>query len=72
MLRQFTAHYGANKLFPDYQSAYRTNFSFETALVNIQNDILSSMEKPCITAIIAIDLSAAFATVDHNILLDVL
>jgi len=72
MLRQFTAHCGANKLLPGYQSAYRTNFSCETALVKLQSDILWSMEKQRITAIIAIDLSAAFDTVDHNILLDVL
>jgi hypothetical protein len=72
MLRQFTAHCDANKLLPDYQSAYRTNFSCETALIKLQNDILWSMEKQRITAIIAIDLSAAFNTVDHDILLDVL
>ena len=60
----------ANKLLPE--SAYRTNFSCETALVKLHNDILWSMEQQRITAIIAIDLSAAFDTVDHDILLDVL
>ena len=72
MLRQFTAHCDTNDLLPDYQSAYRKNFSCETALVKLHNDIMWSMENQRITAMIAIDLSAAFDTVDHNILLDVL
>ena len=45
MLQQFTAHCDANKLLPDYQSAYRTNLSCETALVKLHNDILWSMEQ---------------------------
>ena len=72
MMRHFTANCDANKLHSDYQSAHRTNFSWETALVKLQNDILRSIEKQRTTSIIAIDLSAAFDTVDHNILLDVL
>ena len=72
MLQQLTAHCDVNDLLPDYQSAYRTNYSCETALVKLCNDVLWSMERQRVTAIVAIDLSAAFDTVDHNILLDVL
>ena len=36
------------------------------------NDILWAMERQDITALIAIDLSAAFNTVDHTILIEVL
>ena len=56
---------------PGYQSAYRKNFSCETALIKIINDCLWSMDNQ-ITAIVAIDLSAAFDTVDHQILINVL
>ena len=72
MLCQFRKHCDTNHLLPDYQSAYRKNYSCETALVKFQNDILWSMENKNITATIAIDLSAAFDTVHHDILLDVL
>ena len=72
MLIQFTTHCDNNDLLPDYQLAYRKNFSCETALVKLTDDILWSMEEQCFTAVVAIDLSAAFDTVDHGILLEVL
>ena len=65
-------HCCSNDLLPDYQSADREGYSCETALVKIFNDILWKMEKQEVTALVAIDLSAAFDTVDHDILLDVL
>ena len=57
---------------PDYQSAYRENYSCETALIKIVDDILWSMENGEVTALMALDLSAAFDTVDHEVLLRVL
>ena len=57
---------------PGYQSVYRKNFSCETALIMIVNDCLWNMENQRITAIVVIDLSATFDTVDHQILTDVL
>ena len=61
-----------NNLLPEYQSAYRQHYSCETALVKMADDILWSMEHQRITAVVAIDLSATFDTVDHDILLKVL
>ena len=72
MLTRLTAHCDENHLIPDYQSAYRKNYSCETALVNLLDNILWSMEKQDITAVVAIVLSAAFDTVDHGILFDIL
>ena len=57
---------------PDYQSAYGENYSCETTLIKIVDDILWSMENGEVTALMALDLSAAFDTVDHEILLKVL
>ena len=71
-LVQFMEYSNCNGLLPDYQSAYRANFSCETALVKLMNDLLWSMEHQQITALMAIDLSAAFDTVDHEVLLSVL
>ena len=71
-LKQLDEHCKKYAPLPDYQSAYRQSYSCETALVKIMNDILWNMECGDVTAFIAIDLSAAFDTVDHGILLDVL
>ena len=72
VLNQFDQHCNKYSLMPEYQSAYRKNFSCETALVKIINDCLWNMENQQVTSIVAIDLSAAFDTVDHQILIDVL
>jgi hypothetical protein len=71
-LEQFNKFCTENHLFPEYQSAYRTNYSCETALISVSDDILWAMEHKKVTALAAIDLSAAFDTVDHEILLNVL
>ena len=53
-----------------YQSGYRMYHSTETALLNITNDILMNQNEQCSTALVAIDLSAAFDLVNHFILLE--
>ena len=53
-----------------FQSAYRKHHSTESALLNIHNDILHNMAKGSVTALTLLDLSAAFDTIDHTILLD--
>ena len=65
-------HCTLNMLNSDYQSAYKKGFSCETLLLKIVNDILWAMENKQITALVMLDLSAAFDTVDHDILLQIL
>ena len=57
---------------PDYQSAYCEDYSCEMAVLKISNDILWAFENQSIMSLVAIDLSAAFNTVNHTILLDIL
>ena len=71
-LLRFNAHCEEHHLMPDYQSAYRANYSCETAVTKLINDLLWAMENKEVSALAAIDLSAAFDTVDHEILLDIL
>ena len=72
VLIQFNKHCGTHKLIPDCQSAYRANYSCDITLVKIVNDILWAMEHQKVTSLMAINLSAAFDTVDYNILLRIL
>ena len=72
MLLQLSQHCEEYNLQPDYQSAYREHYSCETAVLKISNDVLWAMERQHIMSLVALDLSAAFDTVDHAILLDIL
>ena len=44
MLNQFNDHYKQYNLIPDYKSAYRENYSCETDLAKLVNNILWRME----------------------------
>jgi hypothetical protein len=70
-LKILNKHADQYDLLPTNQSAYRKYHSCESVLLRSVNDLLAAMEKQ-VTALIAIDLSAAFDTVDHDILADVL
>ena len=52
-----------------FQSAYRQFYSTETALIRIHNDLCLAMDRQRVSALVLLDLSAAFDTIDHNILL---
>ena len=67
MLKQFIGYCNANDLIPQYQSAYRANHSRETLLLRLLNDALWNMENGKATILTAMDLLAAFDTVDHDI-----
>ena len=69
---RFTYHAEQNKLFPAKQSAYRRHHSTETAVVSVMNDVIRSIDDGNIVALVLLDLSAAFDTVDHDTLLDIL
>ena len=72
MLKQFLEHCDVYNLIPDFQSAYRENYSTETSLVKLANDILTSMDQGRVTMIAILDLSAVFDMVDHSIFLQIM
>ena len=55
--------------FNEYQSAYRAGHSTETALLRITNDALRAADDKMATVLMALDLSAAFDTINHDILI---
>ena len=54
---------------PRLQSAYRSGHSTETALVNVISDIIDAADENKVTLLGLLDMSAAFDTVDFQILL---
>ena len=69
LVNQLNSHINNSNTSNQYQSAYRKFHSTETPLLKIHNDILSSMDAGKITPLTLLDLSAAFDTIDHTILL---
>ena len=58
-----------NDLNESLQCGYKKHHSCETALLRVQNDILKSIDDKQCVVLLLLDLSAAFDTVDHKILL---
>ncbi len=59
-------------LLDENQSAYKKWHSIETALVKVQTDLLSAIDNGGAAILVLLDCSAAFDTVDHNVLLQTL
>jgi len=68
----FNEHTEKNHLLPSRQSAYRVNHSTETAVMAIYDFIVRAIDSGEVCAIVLLDLSSAFDTVDHDTLLRVL
>ena len=68
--QQLSEHMDQNKLHAPVQSAYRPLHSTETALLRVLNDMLISVDQGNGVILILLDLSAAFDTIDHSLLIE--
>ena len=59
-----------NNLHENFQSACKVHHSTETVMVKVQDDILHAIDGNEAVVLLMLDLSAAFDTVPHDILLD--
>ena len=69
VLLKLNDHLLSNGLYDTFQSAYRANRSTETALLRILHDLLLATDSKQVSLLTLLDLSAAFDTIDHSILL---
>ena len=68
---QLQSHLDEAGLMTAFQSAYTKHHCItKSALFNNQNNILLNMAKGSVTTLTLLDLSIAFNTIDHTILLD--
>ena len=70
MCNQITHYTGTTGMAEKFQSAYRAFHSTETALIKVKDNILRAIDNQRITCLILLDLSAAFNTVSHPLLLN--
>jgi hypothetical protein len=67
---QMTTHDVENNLAESFQSAYTQFSSTESALLRVQNDLLMAVDSKGAALLVLLDLSAAFDTIDHAVLLN--
>ena len=58
-----------NGIYGVYQSAYRPQHSAESALLRIHNDVAQFIDSRRSVLLVLLDLTAAFDTIDHNLLM---
>ena len=68
-MNQLNTHINSSYTSNQYQSAYRKFHSTESDLLEIHGDIIASMDAGKVTTLTLLDLSVAFDTIDHTILL---
>ena len=68
--RQIIEYLLFHNLFDEYQNAYRPGHSTETTLLKISDDILKYVDNSDSVQLILLDLSCAFDSLDHSIIID--
>lgn len=59
-----------NDILDNHQSGFRGNYSTDTSLINLQDDIKTEASKGNLTGMVLVDVQKAFDTVNHAILCD--
>ena len=67
---QITEYTGKIGVAEQYQSAYKAAHSIDTALVKVKTDILAAIDRKEAMCLTLLDMSTAFDTVNHDLLLN--
>ena len=72
VVNRVSDHTQQHSLLTECQSAYRQYQSTETAIAIVHNDIVCAIDHGFVSALVLLDLSAAFDTVNHEVLMYIL
>ena len=72
VLKQFVHHLKSHSLLEPFQFAHRRRHNTETALLHVVNDLLHDADSGCMSISSLLDLSAAFDTTGHSVLITTL
>ena len=67
---RITQYVGTTGMAEKFQSVYKASHSTETSLIKVKDDILRAADNQRVTCLILLDLSVAFDTVSHPLLLN--
>ena len=70
VVRQLMNYLVENDLYASFQSAYRQFYSTETAMLRVLNDVLRIIDNRSEVVLVLLDMSSAFDTIDHTLLLE--
>ena len=70
--KRLNEHMSSNNFNVDSQHGYKSGHSTETLLVKFMNDLLVAIDKDRGVVVLLVDLSSAFDTVQHDILMKIL
>lgn len=68
--QQLNSHLTRNGLHDDLHSAYKTGTRTETAILGIKTDIETVLDDGDAVLLVLLDLSTAFHTIDHTLLIE--
>jgi len=69
VLARLSTHVLASPSFARLQSSYRRGHSTETALLHVMNSVYAAADEKKATVLVGLDLSAAFDTINHVVLI---
>lgn len=69
---QLMSHLNNHEILPTHQSGFRRAHSCTTALLKVSDDILEASDNNKITALVLLDFTKAFDTIQHRLLISIL